>query len=709
MKSKIINNIFSKWWYPFIIIFFSIIYFLNFPLEFFVWWDASATFLNPSFYYNLYSWNDSSFLGGIANKTLYIWYIFYFSILDFFVNIFWYLWWSYIYNYIFHIFCILIFYNWLTFFVKNKKIAILLTIFFVFHFFIWWVVAHRGLIFISLVYFSPLFVAKNILIWARNYKNLFFLPIVWFLFLSVASNPGYFWPWLILVFSLIFWEKFLRKSDLNLKKIIISGFAFFLPFILPIASYLIFLKYNNAILQDDWNNKVLVENSLQSEKTTASLDKTLRLNQTFLTSYWGYEENGELSYSFPGYKIYQTAFFQFLSFLPLFMIIFAFIIIKNDGKNKKELLFWLLILLFAIFVMKSSAKPFWEIFIWAIQNIPGFSMFRSPGVKFWVVALYAVLIFFAIFLLSFKEENNKIFKIYFAWILVYSLFFGYYWFLGKAVPNIKLVKNIPLEYVQSSKYMNNLWIKKAFLLPTNVSTWTNTEFWYEWYSLFYILNPEIWIWNKNDGAFYSESNNVLNMISAWLKNKEKFEEFLEKYWVDAIIYDEYTDRYPRFHISETHEKTLDFLRDFFGNSWEKFWKIYIFTKTNFKPNALVYAKNTSLKYQKKSPVEYDISLENISEDELIFRQSKHSWWKIYPDLREYNFFEKIFVILRWKEVLEKIENENWTNNWKISENSPQKFTLYFYPQVFFYLAAIIFLIILIFYYFILLFFRLWKK
>ncbi|MBS9775302.1 hypothetical protein KGV52_01155, partial [Candidatus Gracilibacteria bacterium] len=100
---------------------------LNFPLEYFTGGDSSPLFLNPSFNYDIFVWNDSSLLGGVANKCIYFCYLIYTGILDILVRIFGDLWGQYIYNGLFFVFLFLIFFHGISYFLKDKKNAVLIT------------------------------------------------------------------------------------------------------------------------------------------------------------------------------------------------------------------------------------------------------------------------------------------------------------------------------------------------------------------------------------------------------------------------------------------------------------------------------------------------------------------------------------------------------------------------------------------------------
>lgn len=706
-------------WYPFIILFFLVIYILNFPLSYFVWWDALPDFLNPSFYYSTYVWNDWSLLWWVANKIVYLSYIPYMYVLELFVNIFWSLYGQYLYNLLFLLFGVLMLYYWIEYYFNNKKYAILLTLFFVLNFIWWWVIVHRWLIFISLAFFSAPLVARLLISSVNNYKYYYYLFIYWILLLPIATNPWYFFSWILFwLFYIIYFVSFIDKSLNWLKKIVIWIFIFLIPFITSFFSYAIFMKYNNALVNDTWNTEILIKKNLEIEKETNNLSQSLRGYTSTLNWYWWYNPNNlnseELYFSFPWYQIYNSVFFSFASWIPLFIILFWCIFLRKSSE-KNIYIYWVFVFLISIFIFKSSAAPFWWLYTRLIENISAFGIFRGPHLKFSTLFLTTILFIFISLFLLLEKSNSKIkLRVVSISIIFYTVLFWYYWFLWKAIPEIKLVKNIPIEYQNAANYIKESNIEKIIISPFNFSTWTNTEFGYEWYSIFSLLLPETWIWNRNDGAFYTYSSEIEKSIwSSLSKNEWKLLDQLVKFNIDTVIYDWYTDRYPRWRINETHEENLKFLL----NSWLKkeieFWKISIWRVPNKLLTKNLYSLSWSLSnYIKVSPVRYDLDFTNLTNDNLVFLQSFHNEWKIYPRLNDWNSFFKNLAFSDIKYLfypslqLNHINSNLYGNKWYLSSNLIKnidkkyysinkdgsvnlRLTLYFVPQLYFYIGIII--------------------
>ena len=704
---KLINKILEyKKWYPILILFFIWIYVLNFPLQYFLWWDATAVFLNPSFYYNTYTWNDATLLWWVANRTIYIWYTLYIFLLESSISMFWILWWQYVYNGFIYLFWVLLFYHWIEYFLKQKKYALLITVFFFFHFISWWVVAHRGLIFISLCYFSAPIVWRYLVQNTESKLRYIKLLLLWIVLLPIMTNPGYFVPWVIFwILFLIYYGKITNSWKQYRNKMVVGILVFIIPFISSICSYWIFFKHNNAIQQDTWNTKILIQRNLESEQESNKLSETFRWHHASLKGYWWYDQSNlderEFYYTFPGKDAYEHPVFFFISWIPVLILIFGFTLIQNPIYIKRYL-YWFIVFLFALFWYKSSAEPLWQVYVWLVNNIWLFWMFRSPHLKFGSLFLLS-FIFLFIILFNYLEEHKgyKKQKILSYLIIIYIVFFGYYWLIWKAIPTIKLVENIPDTYIESSDYLKTNGSEKAILAPFNYSTWTNTEFWYEWYSFFYTLLPEIGIWNRNDGAFSTYSKNVTSWIWRTLsRNSWPLLDNLKQLNIDTIIYDWYTDRYPRFRRVETHEKNIEFLQQSWMIRERQFWKISIWRtpKELITPN--LYSQSGSLiKSEKINPTKYLLEFDSsdIKQDKLILLQSYHPEWVMYKarDINTDNSWISRLsdIIYLFQTPLYKDTHDiekNYANSWNITNTSSiNNIVLYFKPQLYFYLSLLI--------------------
>ena len=328
-------------------------------------------------------------------------------------------------------------------------------------------------------------------------------------------------------------------------------------------------------------------------------------------------------------------------------------------------------------------------------------MFRSPHLKFWSLFLLSfIFLFIVIFEYFDSTQQEKKKNIMSMFLILYTIFFWYYWLIGKAIPSIKLVEEIPSSYIESSEYIRASGTQKAILAPFNLSTWTNTDFWYEWYSLFYVLLPDIWIWNRNDGAFSQHSWKIISDVWRKLRsNSWALTESLAEFNIDTIIYDGYTDRYPRFRVEETHQDNLSYLEDSWMILEKIYWKISIWrTPTELlTPNIYSISGNLS-SVNKINPTKYSLSFDwNIrTTDSLVFLQSYHPEWKIYDSLdttSNNSWFNRMKDIIYLFEtpLYEKSHSiEKWyANSWKIDGSNSWSLVMIYKPQLYFYLYLLI--------------------
>lgn len=543
----------------------------------------------------------------------------------------------------------------------------------------------------------------------------------------------------------------------NIKKIKELFLSFFSLYILWLAWIVVLftLFFNSSnLVSDEWNNVVLKLGAMSKEKVSSGIFNTIRgFNGDFFDFWWyiDYNISEKLYNPFPYATQYSSSFFQIISFIPLLFVIIAGIFLKN---NKKFIKF-LLLFIFSIFLIKWVWEPFWWAFEYCLQNIPLCWIFRSPHQKFSIIYILLLIFLLAIISKNISWNYKKIFSITLWW---YILIMWSFLFVNPYISKLNILENVPTSYKESAEYINkNQDIKNILVLPFNESTWTNTEFWFEGYSLFSYLLPQKQIYNRNDTSFSSKANDIHKIL--WpniLQRNENILSLLNEYDIDTLIYDWYTDRYTRFAYRDEHKENLKWLDSL---HWlEKIWqygKIHIYHK---KSIPLVLWKD--IYYQKLNWWKYLVEIKNLTKENILLKQTFHKDWKVYlsyeykvdynwvllknnwiKELEDKNIFdifdyEKIFKkdffaenhkISYWylnswdidsktieKYVLEnfwkELKNEwypknleNWKKDYKYYIKNPDasidvKLTLYFKPQSYFYiwlLASVIIFIILL--------------
>jgi hypothetical protein len=123
-----------------------------------------------------------------------------------------------------------------------------------------------------------------------------------------------------------------------------------------------------------------------------------------------------------------------------------------DKDKRKQYIFWLSLFLINLWFFKSSAAPLGNVFEWLMNNVGPFGMFRSPHQKFGIIFVISQCMM--LYLLFSSEIQEKLKKYSSYALLGYIIFIGYFWFQGRAIPQVNIVSEIPDEYLQTAKYVN---------------------------------------------------------------------------------------------------------------------------------------------------------------------------------------------------------------------------------------------------------------
>lgn len=587
--------------------------------DYWIWWDSIPFFLNTDHLYNLkYLRSETNMLWWLSTSSTNIVLFPTLHIIDLFRFLFWELLWQYIWNCWTFLFFIFSLHYFLWIFCK-WGIRIVLTFFVVLSFITWFAIG-RNIIFInSLFLFTPLLLRIFYEYWKQWNKKYLLLLLILSIFNSVVSLN----PWTIAVqwITLLFFSLFFK---IKLKNIFIAFLFLYITAIPSLIIQVVFLLNNNSIINDVWNNQVLMKKPLLEQQTTSWLFNILRwFNWDMYASWWyeNYNNSKNFYYPFSLSKYLNTSIYVLISWIPILLVIYFFIV-----KKAKKYIWLLIFLIVVIFLMKSSAQPLWNIFVWCLENIPLFWIFRNPHQKFSIAYILIISVLLWIFLSSYATRKEKKVSLFF--IIIYIIAFSWNYFVFWYIWEINKIKSIPNDYKTASDFLMNSGVKRLIILPNNEWTWINTNFWYEGYSLFHYLSPWIEIYNRNDSAFSSYVGlfNYQVFWSFW--DKTSFINYIRKYNIDWIIHDKYINRYKRFWVKENNKIIENELKKLSFVKKKNFWNIdtYIFDKSLVKP---VITFN-NIKFYKYNPTNYSLYLEKIKEiQKLNFYKSYHPQWKLY--------------------------------------------------------------------------------
>jgi hypothetical protein len=731
-KREIFRIVKHKYFYVFLLTFlFLILFFINFKINN-IWIGGDNL---PIFYSNgfilkqLFTWSHQSGFGGVGMDSanfLLLPIILAIRSLNYFIN---YSIINYIYNLLIFLSLPLSFYYFLGIFSKNNLNKFCLTIFISLNFLTWFAI-ERNIIFLTFFFILTPLLLRIIYDIIINNKNRYYLLFL----LSFLNSILFYNPWTVAIQALIFLI-FLLNIIINsqnkwilIKKILLS-FLFLYSFsIIGIFSNLIFYKTNSSLTTDSWN-QILI----QSQKNTSNLSNSFRGFNGDIFAYWGYY-NDKLFYPFPYAQQYKITFFTFISFIPILLFAFYFLIKKSKNKNGYYFLFvYLIFLLF----FKADAEPFGFVFSWLMAKIPLFSIFRNPQQK---ISLLLLLCQSVIILFLFDYLDEKRFKklkiLLITLLFVYSVAMGFYYFTGDFIPKNDIVTSIPEEYKIVATYINNdNSIKRIMPLPYNESTWLNTTFNYEGYNLFSYLLPEKQIYNRNNGAFSQYNSLFMTKIGDDIQNhKKNLYIDMQSLNIDTIIYEGFVDEADRFKVNEDQQKNINYLNNQKNLYLDKDFgeiKIYRLNKSFIKS----YINSNNLSFQKINPIKYKLYIKDIKNNQdLSFLESFDNNWHLYLNqnpkyswcqkLQLYNnngnsvvecqsnqrFFEGEELSYLYKKSIfddtHKLVND-YANQWAIDpeyiknnfdksyyKENPDgsidiELTLYFKPQSYFYVGLII--------------------
>lgn len=509
--------------------------------------------------------------------------------------------------------------NYFFWLITKSKIRILVVLF-VLGNFLFWLGLARNVIFITgLFVFTPALIRLFI-----EYKNTWSIKKLFYIFLFswinvvVSLNPwSLFIQWIILFIVGIWWFRYIVRAFISL-------FVLYFIAIPVIVVQGLFLLNNNAIVNDEWNNAILLQRPLEQQKKSSSLDNMLRGYNGDMRDTWGYvdkTQSEELYYSFPLAKQLDNTWFDIISWVPILFILLWLIFLKN-----KKIIALATGFLVTIFFMKSSAEPFGWLFIWMMENVPLFSIFRNPHQKFSIIYLLLISIIIIYFIISLKRKWKIIGSVL---LSLYIITFSSFYFTSGFAPRVNTIDTIPLEYKESADFIESENLKRWIILPYNNSTWINKNFGFEWYHLFHYLIQDTEIFNKNDTAFSSYTNHFSQLISShW--NETLLLDIIKKYNIDLVILDKNIDRYNRFAHKEEHEKTKKFLDDLLVWYDKKvFWNIVIYYLPKNSKNSDIQISATG-SYVQQNPSEYylDVVLKKEQIYDLILDTTFHDQWKI---------------------------------------------------------------------------------
>ena len=580
----------------------------------------------------------------------------------------------------------------------------------------------------------PFFYINNFLIlfafyyFLKNKKGLIHLELILIYVLTTITARNQttfilFYIYIILLFLYQYIENkntlsfsyFVKKVALNLTIAFLINLIWFIPFLYE------FISARSNYLSDIWNTKILTEGNVYWQNN--GLIGFLRgFSHDFFINW---TEKPTYDYAI----FYHNPIWIFLSFLPIFLVIFSFILSRNS--NKKSLVYLFTLFISSVFFLKGAAEPLGNIYLWALKNIPFFAIFRNPTTKFMVYYIFFLFLLLIIFLRYVKNKSILIVLLLLLF-LTFNLPLLYY---GNILNNrhyFDLENNS--DYIETCNFINyNDDFRNIIILPLYDSTLFISKDLYEGYDLLAQCSTKS-NWQLGSG-FNQPINRYFydNLKVRFYSNEHINLKDLYKYKISHIIWHKDANLKYMFGGDNKNDNLLLELKSNKNLIKEKEYKNLIIFKIIYNESLETDIYTDNITFQKVNPIKYDILIKNLKAPrDLLFFESFHDDWKLYiknnptnswcgevkyfvkNDAKEcenqQKFFEGEELSYLWEkpnfDSTHKVVNE-YANGWTIDPeyikaNYPKEYykiypdgsmdielTLYFKPQSYFYLGIII--------------------
>lgn len=304
----------------------------------------------------------------------------------------------------------------------------------------------------------------------------------------------------------------------------------------------------------------------------------------------------------------------------LFLPILAFSSLLFTKKTNRIIIFFVLLALVGPFIAKGANPPFGDIYLWMFAHIPGFVLFRDPTKFYLLVSLsYLVLIPFSMYAVSewieskikdqkFKKQISYIFLLF---VTGYLLFLIRPALLGQLGGTFKR-NEIPKEYIalkdflyKQPEFFRTLWIPKG----SRFNFYSNKHL---------IIVPEL-LFGTQDITIISKKLHTSETMSY-------LQELGVKYIIvpfdplgEIFVQDRKYDGKQYMNTIKQLE-TVPWLKKLSG-----FGKIVVFEVQNPKDRFWL-SGNGKISYTMINPVDYNLSIEAVEPQTLIFSENYNPSW-----------------------------------------------------------------------------------
>lgn len=551
--------------------------------------------------------------------------------------------------------------------------------------------------FLPYLILMPLLTLWNAFLRDGRAKNLFFLLMI-SLFLAPLNATYVLLIWLFLnLYTCWFSIHEKQKIFFIINKAIILNL--FLSTALLLALFPTFI----SIVRGGSEGLGLIEENFYSRNADYVNIITQRTDWAFFEGF-----KGEKYYSFANY--YENGPVLFFGFLPYFLLILLFILVRKSEDYRSIFFGFFLLFLFIFFLMLGLNNPFYRLFY---DNFPGFQVFRNIT-KF--APLLFFLLLFLIFSLYLDIRGNKKLSVSVVILIFCSLLYNIpYWTVSDTFFGKRFFDGVPQYWVDAAGYLNtNLDINdKVLVLPAvyimDIYAWENRSVEVggslldqlstaETYRLSPLLIGDARFQKDSAGVFVADSN----MVRKKVVDYSRLSQFVKMYDFNYVVLtkDIYASDYQQYSDVESWLSESGFLRV------RSFGLIEIYRNDKNKKQLVNIPYGT---YEKINNAKYILRINNL-QDPMPFYFSKpfSEDWKIYSGNDIFSKITDALYLFR-KPVFEsthKISNI-YGNGWNfdpeyIKKNFPKDqyrensdgsidldLILYFKSQSYFYLSLIV--------------------
>lgn len=374
---------------------------------------------------------------------------------------------------------------------------------------------------------------------------------------------------------------------------------------------------------------------------------------------------------------YNSIPMNVLLFIPFFILIWGILTstITRDKKNEVTYTIIVFFILVVLFFTKGVNEPIKDWYVWMMENVPFFLIFKSPLEKFSVLFIFLVSI-----ALADVFKNTKSRWPYMAMIL-YLVACSLPYLTLKFVPDVQFEKGkyISRKYIyhdyfeNTRRYLNEDKLDSRLLILPGSLNYQVTVLNHNQDKYYRGHDPLIYSVDKPFIAAYTAPGTNFDLLFSKISQRKTRESLLDIYNIKRVVINK--DIYPAFGFKE--KENLQRLDKVFSTDNNKvaFDSFQIYTRPNFLPHFYIpsVAFPTS---QKPDQLAKIVAHKNYDQGTAIFFRSQNSDKNVdsltsthtnkpYIEFRKINPIKYRVIIHKAKNAFPLIFSESYHDGWKV--------------------------------------------